>query len=306
MAALVYTRFCEAAFGPHVFPVRKYRDIVKRLTQDEISAEDELLSPEPASDADLLLVHTAEYLHKLRTNTLTPAERYRLEIPFSLELFEAMRTAVGGTVLAGRRALEERLAIHIGGGFHHAFPGHGEGFCLLNDVAVATRSLLVCGAASRVMIVDCDLHQGNGTAAIFRADPRVFTFSVHQEHNYPFDKPPSTLDIGLEDGAGDGEYIAALSVIGDLMDRFHPDIIFYLAGADPYEHDQLGGLALTLEGLLRRDRLVIQEARKRDIPLATVLAGGYAVSVEDTVRIHVGTISEALRVYNGSGTSDGR
>jgi acetoin utilization deacetylase AcuC-like enzyme len=215
-----------------------------------------------------------------------------------------MRAAVGGTSLAGRKALEERLAIHIGGGFHHAFPGHGEGFCLLNDVAVATRSLLARGTVSRVMIVDCDLHQGNGTAAIFRADPCVFTFSVHQEHNYPFDKPPSTLDIGLEDGAGDGEYIAALSVVGDLMDRFHPDIIFYLAGADPYEHDQLGGLALTLDGLLGRDRLVIQEARKRDIPLATVLAGGYAVSVEDTVTIHVNTIVEAMQAYDGCGTTE--
>lgn len=293
MLPLVYSESHNLELGAHVFPARKYQGIVERLEKDGFCHRTDLLVPKPATDGDLLLVHTAEYIGKLKQDALSTYERWRLEIPYNLDLFHAMRTAVGGTMLASQQALDHGVAVHIGGGFHHAHPDHGEGFCLLNDVAVAARRLIVDGRVSKAMIVDCDLHHGNGTAAIFHADPNVFTFSIHQEHNYPFEKPPSSLDVGLEDGADDSVYLAALQVVGELCDDLRPGMLFYLAGADPYEEDQLGGLSLTIDGLRRRDRLVIGEARKRRIPIAIVLAGGYARRFNDTILIHTNTILEA-------------
>ncbi|MEW6363043.1 MAG: histone deacetylase [Acidobacteriota bacterium] len=296
---LIYSEKYNLDLGPHIFPSRKYHHLVEMLARDYVCRPEEMLTPAPASDADLLLVHTSEYLHKLKDNSLTPAERWRLEIPYTPQLLDAMRTTVGGTILAARKAREKGLAVHIGGGFHHAFPGHGEGFCLLNDVAVAARKLLHEERVSSVMIIDCDLHQGNGNAMIFRGDSRVFTFSIHQENNFPFEKPPSSMDIGLEDGAGDEEYLAALKVIPSLLDKVRPEIVFYLAGADPYEHDQLGGLSLTMQGFILRDRLVMSEAARRSIPLAALLAGGYARRPSDTVEIHYNMIVEAIAVFDG-------
>ena len=206
----------------------------------------------------------------------------------------------GGTLLAGSLALEHGCAAHLGGGFHHAFAGHGEGFCLLNDVAVAARGLMARGQVERVLIVDVDVHQGNGTAEIFGHDPSVFTFSMHQESNYPADKPPSNLDLGLEDHAGDEVYLDLLSEhLPKVLERHDPDLVFYLAGADPYKDDQLGGLSLTLKGLRRRDRFVYDSVRDHQTALAVVLAGGYAFRSEDTVAIHVATIEEFVSQFVG-------
>jgi acetoin utilization deacetylase AcuC-like enzyme len=221
----------------------------------------------------------------------------KLEVPYSPELVEAFWLAAGGTILAAKAAAKDGFGSNLGGGFHHAYPGHGEGFCAIHDVAVAIRSLQADGSIRKAMVVDTDVHQGNGTAAIFAKDPSVFTLSIHQENNYPAHKPPSTLDLDLEDGVGDEEYLGALlpAVRKSLAD-FEPDMLFYVGGADPYSEDQLGGLALTLEGLRIRDASVFEEARQRKVPVATTFAGGYAMRVEDTVRIHVNTVLAAKGV----------
>jgi acetoin utilization deacetylase AcuC-like enzyme len=287
-----YWRF---ATGRHVFPVQKYRLVYEQLLAMGARRE-HFLRPRPASDKDVLRVHTARYLDKLTTGTLSPADLRRLEIRFSPELVRFAYLSVGGTILAARKAVEDGLAVHVGGGFHHAFPGHGEGFCVFNDVAVAVETLRAEKAVGKAMVVDCDVHQGNGTAAIFRGRPDVFTFSIHQADLYPEDKPPSTLDVELASGDGDEEYLAALgSHIPKVFREFRPDLLVYLAGADPYEKDQLGGLGLTKSGLKKRDSLVIGGARRLGIPVAVVLAGGYAVDVEDVVDIHVNTIKVARR-----------
>jgi len=200
-------------------------------------------------------------------------------------------------MLAGREALEDGFAANLSGGFHHAYPGHGEGFCMIHDVGVAIRALQASGAIRTAMVVDTDVHHGNGTAAIFGNDTSVFTLSIHQENNYPMPKPPSDEDIGLEDGTRDAEYLEVLEEgIFNSLKRFTPDVMFYVGGADPYREDQLGGLALTIDGLQKRDRLVFEHARRRGIPVASTLAGGYARRVADTVRIHVNTIIAARDV----------
>ncbi|MBZ5564550.1 MAG: histone deacetylase, partial [Acidobacteriia bacterium] len=210
------------------------------------------------------------------------------------ELVRAVWLSAGGSILAGRLALEDCTAVNIGGGFHHAYPDHGEGFCVLHDVAIAIRRLQKDQAIERAMTVDCDVHQGNGTAAIFGGDHTVFTLSIHQENNYPYPKPPSTLDINMTDGMGDEEYLHALEAgLDQALAEFAPNLIFYIAGADPYREDQLGGLKLTLEGLEKRDHLVFEKARARKIPVAVTLAGGYARRVDDTVTIHTDTIRAA-------------
>jgi acetoin utilization deacetylase AcuC-like enzyme len=217
-----------------------------------------------------------------------------LEVPFSPELRDAMWLCAGGSILTGSKALQSGLAMHLGGGFHHAFPDHGEGFCLINDVAIAIRALQQSGEIERAMIVDCDVHHGNGTAAVFNDDPTVFTLSIHQERNYPAWKPPSDLDIGLDDRTGDEEYLSLLGQrIPEIIERHEPQLAFYLAGADPYEQDQLGGLSLSIEGLRRRDRIVCRQLRERDVPVALTLAGGYAIDQRDTVEIHCNTVREA-------------
>ena len=285
----------EVDLGEHVYPTEKYRLVRRELEEEAVLPDLRLVSPEPAQPADLARVHTESYLEKVRSGSFTRQDELRLEVPFSAGLRRAMLLACGGTTLAARRALEEGVAVHLGGGFHHAFPDHGEGFCLLNDSAVALRALQADGRIRRAAVVDCDVHQGNGTAEIFRDDPSVFTLSLHQERLYPARKPPSDLDVGLPDGIGDEAYLDRLEeALPRALEQPEPDLALYLAGADPYRRDQLGGLGLTLEGLRRRDRTVLRSLRRRGIPAVVLLAGGYAVRVEDTVSIHVGTVREAL------------
>jgi acetoin utilization deacetylase AcuC-like enzyme len=245
----------------------------------------------------VLRVHTAAWVRKLQTDSLTLSERMKLEIPLSESTMKAFWLSAGGSTLAGRQALRDSFAANLGGGFHHAYPGHGEGFCALHDVAIAIRSLQAAGEVRTAMVVDTDVHHGNGTAAIFANDDSVFTLSIHQENNYPMPKPPSNEDIGLPDGTRDAEYLDALDEgVIHALKKMTPDLIFYVGGADPYREDQLGGLALTMEGLQKRDRLVFEHARRRGIPVASTLAGGYARRVEDTVRIHVNTVVAARDV----------
>jgi acetoin utilization deacetylase AcuC-like enzyme len=293
---IVHHEAYEVDIGPHVFPTRKYRLVRDRLLAEGTIADTDFLRPAPASDDDVALVHTPEFLDKLRQDALSVPERLVLEVPFSPELREAMWLCAGGSILTGRLALERGIAVHLGGGFHHAFPDHGEGFCLINDVAIAIRALLRDGAIGRAAVIDVDVHHGNGTAAIFAAQPDVFTFSIHQEHNYPAWKPPSDLDLGMENGTNDGTYLAALEHhLPSILGSHRPDLVFYLAGADPYEQDQLGGLGLTIEGLRRRDALVLSRCADAGIPTVVTLAGGYAISPDDTVEIHCNSIREAKR-----------
>jgi acetoin utilization deacetylase AcuC-like enzyme len=286
----------EVDIGPHVFPTQKYGLIRASLLEEDTITTDDLLTPEPASDAQVGLVHTADFLQKIGTGSLSTQEQMVLEVPFSPELREAMWICAGGSITTASRALEVGVAVHLGGGFHHAFPDHGEGFCLINDVAIAIRSLLSQKVINRTAVIDCDVHHGNGTAAIFADDSAVFTFSMHQERNYPAWKPPSDLDVGLENGTGDEQYLATLKQhLPAVIDRHRPELILYLAGADPYRHDQLGGLDLTIEGLRERDRLVFDTFWAADVPVAVTLAGGYALHHRDTVEIHCNTVREAAR-----------
>jgi len=294
---LVYHERYDLNLGPHVFPSQKFRLIYEMLLREGIATQEDFLRPNPASDEDLLRVHTADWVHKLKTGTLTASEAMKLEVPYSRELAEAVWLAAGGTILAGQSALRDGFGSNLSGGFHHAYPGHGEGFCAIHDVAVAIRKLQADGAVKKAIVVDTDVHQGNGTAAIFRSDPTVFTLSIHQENNYPAHKPPSSLDLNMADRVDDDEYLSALiPAVQKALDEFQPDILFYVGGADPYCEDQLGGLSLTKEGLKTRDRQVFDEARRRGIPVATTLAGGYARRLEDTIRIHVNTILAARDV----------
>lgn len=294
---LVYSERYDLNLGPHVFPSRKFRLIHEMLLREGIAAEQDFLRPDPASDEDILRVHTPEWVRKLKTGTLTASDVMRLEVPYSTELVDAFWLAAGGTILAAQSAIRDGFGVNLSGGFHHAYPGHGEGFCAIHDVAVAIRRLQADRSVKKALVVDTDVHHGNGTAAIFRDDPTVFTISIHQENNYPAHKPPSSLDLNMDDGAEDDEYLGALiPAVQRELDRFQPDILLYVGGADPYCEDQLGGLSLTKEGLKRRDRQVFDEARRRRIPVATTLAGGYARRVEDTVRIHVNTILAARDV----------
>jgi acetoin utilization deacetylase AcuC-like enzyme len=288
---LVYSDQYDLNLGNHVFPAVKYRLIRDKLVREGIARPDDLVEPPAASDEDVALVHHRDYIRKLQTGKLSYVEILRLEIPYSPELIRAVWLCAGGSILAGRLALQDGVGVNIGGGFHHAYPDHGEGFCVLNDIAIAIRSLQKDKAIERAMAVDCDVHQGNGTAAVFAGDHTVFTFSIHQENNYPYPKPPSDLDINLEDGVGDEEYLARLDEgLEKSLADFKPDLMVYVAGADPYREDQLGGLRLTLGGLEKRDRLVYEKARARKMPVAVTLAGGYARKVEDTVLIHANTV----------------
>jgi len=294
---VVYHPRYDLDLGPHVFPSQKFKMVHDALLQEGLAEPGDFLMPEPAADADILRVHTPAYMQKLQTDSLTLSERMKLEIPVSEATVQAFWLAAGGSILAARNALRDGFAANLSGGFHHAYPGHGEGFCMLHDVAIAIRVLQSAGEIRTAMTVDTDVHHGNGTAAIFANDASVHTLSIHQENNYPMPKPPSDHDIGLEDGTRDAEYLDALEE-GLLysLKSFVPDLIFYVGGADPYREDQLGGLALTMEGLQKRDRLVFEHARRRGIPVASTMAGGYARRVADTVRIHVNTIVAARDV----------
>jgi acetoin utilization deacetylase AcuC-like enzyme len=294
---MIYHERYDLNLGAHVFPSQKYRLISDKLLRDGIALGEDFFRPEPASDADVLRVHTQDWVYKLKTGTLTRSDVMKLEVPYSPELVGAFWLAAGGTIAAAQCALGDGFGCNLGGGFHHAFPGHGEGFCAIHDVAVAIRRLQADGRIRKAMVVDTDVHQGNGTAAIFAKDDFVFTLSIHELNNYPAYKPPSSVDIDLQDQVGDAEYLAALlPALRAGLDSFHPEILFYVGGADPYRNDQLGGLALTMDGLMTRDKSVFEEAGARNIPVVTTLAGGYARRIEDTVQIHVNTLLAAKEV----------
>ncbi len=288
---LVYHDGYDLNLGSHVFPSTKFRLIRDRLRGSGFATPDDIVEPSPATDEDLLLVHHREWITRLKQGLLDYLELMKLEIPYSRQMVDAFWLAAGGTTLAARLALRDRIGFNIGGGFHHAFPAHGEGFCAINDIAVAIRKLQQEKAIERAMVVDCDVHDGNGTAAIFAGDPSVFTLSVHQLNNYPSIKPPSNIDVELDDGVGDEEYLDRLATacrkgIGE----FRPQLIMYVAGADPYREDQLGGLALTIDGLkVARPTGVRSGTGAREPHVAVTLAGGYAVRLEDTVTIHSNT-----------------
>jgi acetoin utilization deacetylase AcuC-like enzyme len=287
------------ALGPHVFPAQKYRLVKEQLLASRLASEDDLVVPVPATDADILRVHTPQYVNKIKTGGLSASEQRTLEVPWSRGLVEAAWRAAGAAIDGARLARRQGCAIVLSGGFHHAFPDHGEGFCLINDVAIAVLAMRHSGEAPRAAILDLDVHHGNGTAQILGKDPAVFTVSLHQESNYPAVKPPSRLDVGLRDGTGDDEYLRALEGPLAAAVAFQPDLLFYLAGADPFEHDRLGGLKLTLGGLAERDRRVFAAAKEAGIPIVVTLAGGYAERTEDTVRIHVNTVLAAAKTFAG-------
>src|SRR5882724_298836 len=328
---LIYSDAYYLPIGAHVFPAEKYRRIRDRLIATGVAESADFLEPHPATDHDILLVHKPEYVQKLKTGTLSPREEMELEVPFSPELVNAFWLAAGGSILAARQSLIDGVCISIGGGFHHAFPDHGEGFCMIHDVAVAIRRLQRDEKIRTAMTVDCDVHQGNGTAAIFAgartesallpsvssstlsasaANTKmrgvdggdVFTISLHQHNNYPVFKPPSSIDVDLPDGNGDDDYLAWLdNAISSGLRQFEPGLICYIAGADPYREDQLGGLALTTDGLKKRDELVFRVARARGIPVMVTYAGGYARNIEDTVTIHSNTVVAAKDVFAAKG-----
>ena len=299
---LVYHTGYDLNLGDHVFPSQKFRWIHDSLIRDRFAAPEDFVEPGPATDEDILRVHEAGWVRRLQTGTLTYQEIMRLEIPYSRQMVRAFWLAAGGTTLASQLALRHGIGFNVGGGFHHAFPGHGEGFCAINDVAVAVRRLQHDGGIRRAMVVDCDVHQGNGTAAIFAGDISVFTLSIHQFNNYPAEKPPSSLDINLGDGAGDEEYLHRLgNGYRAALAMFRPELIVYVAGADPYCEDQLGGLGLSFEGLKERDKLVLWTALQHKMPVSVVLAGGYAENVYDTVTIQCNTAKIARDVLERVG-----
>jgi acetoin utilization deacetylase AcuC-like enzyme len=321
---LVYSDDYYLPIGSHVFPSEKYKRVHDELLASGIAEPADFVTPGPATDQDVLLVHTPEYVHKLKTGTLSTREQMELEVPFSAALVRAFWLAAGGSILAAELALNNKIAVNIGGGFHHAFPDHGEGFCMIHDVAIAIRRMQRDGKIHSAMTVDCDVHHGNGTAAIFAgtrsaseplpsvpataSKPKtrsnhagdVFTISLHQENNYPAVKPPSSIDIDLPDEVGDSDYLAWLdNALSSGLRQFDPELICYIAGADPYREDQLGGLSLTIDGLKKRDELVFRVARARNIPVMVTFAGGYARNVEDTVTIHCNTVVAAKEVFAG-------
>jgi len=290
---LVYHPGYDLNLGAHVFPSRKYRLIHDHLLDEGFAGPMDFVEPQLASDKDILRVHEPGWVQRLKTGTLTPHEILRLEIPYSRRMVEAFWLATGGTILAARNAIADGIGFNIGGGFHHAFPGHGEGFCAIHDVAVAIRALQHEKLIERALVVDCDVHHGNGTAAIFAGDRSVLTLSMHQFNNYPSEKPPSVIDIHLPDGVSDEEYLDRLRGAVKVAMSFAPNMIYYLAGADPYREDLLGGLSLTMEGLKQRDRVVFETGLESGVPTAAVLAGGYARNTDDTVAIHCNTAKAA-------------
>ncbi len=294
---LFYSNRYNVDIGSHVFPMKKYRLIHKRLLADGTATGEDFIEPEPATPEDALLVHTGEYVAKLLDGTLSPFEIARMELPYSPELVEASFLGAGGTIAAVRSSMERGVGVNVAGGFHHAFPDHGEGFCVLNDVAMGVARVLADRLVERAAVVDCDVHQGNGTATIFADDDRVFTFSIHQEWNYPFDKPPSDLDISLPNETDGPTYLRLLEgALDRVLDGFRPEAVVYVAGADPYEDDLLGGLALGLNDMASRDRLVMEACAASKVPFAVTLAGGYAADTADTVAIQAGTVERAIAV----------
>lgn len=302
-----YSPYYYAEIGEnHVFPIRKFELVRDQLLREKTLQASEIIEPSPAAVEDVLLVHTKDYITRLRSGTLTTREVRRLGLPWSESLVRRSFLATSGTIFAARRALENSVASNLAGGTHHSFPDRGEGFCVLNDVAVAIRVLQKENLANRFLIIDCDVHQGNGTAFIFKDDPAIFTFSMHGEKNYPLFKETSTLDIELPDKTNDQEFLGIFDEALQRIFLHRPDLIFYLGGADPFENDRLGRLGLTIEGLRRRDEMVLNFAKDRQIPIVTVMSGGYAKDVNDTVEIHCNTIRAVKKIFAGDQTQNAR
>jgi acetoin utilization deacetylase AcuC-like enzyme len=282
----------------HRFPMAKYRRLRERLILEAVLAPDDLNVPDRIGLDDLRLVHDPEYVEAVEKGTLAPELQRRIGFPWSPMMVERSRRSVGATLAAAResiKACQYSVSANLAGGTHHAFRDRGEGYCVFNDVAVAAAVLLRDRLIARAAVVDCDVHQGNGTAAIFRDEPAVFTMSLHGANNFPFRKELSDLDVTFDDGTGDVEYLDALAVhLPVVLDRHRPDIVFYLAGADPYEGDRLGKLKLTINGLAERDRFVFDECRARGIPVAVTMSGGYCPDVDAIVTIHRNTIRQAV------------
>jgi len=281
----------------HVFPIRKFELVRNRLLAEGTLLPAELHEPEPAKLDDVLLVHTHDYVSRLCNGSLTPKEIRRLGLPWSESLVRRSFYATGGTIAAAHAALADGYASNLAGGTHHSFADRGEGFCVLNDVAIAIRSLRARNLVRRAAIVDCDVHQGNGTATIFAGDNDTFTFSIHGANNYPLFKAQSSLDVELPDGTSDDEYLTTLAT--HLPSAFHndPEIVFYLAGADPYAGDKLGRLGVSIEGLRERDAFVLRECYEREVPVVTVMSGGYGKDINDTIEIHCNTIRTVKEVF---------
>jgi acetoin utilization deacetylase AcuC-like enzyme len=287
----------------HRFPIEKYALLRERVIADEIVALEHVHDPPRVSRDDLLLVHTADYVDRFTTGRLASDEIRKLGFPWSEGLVERSYRAAGGTVEASRHALTHGIAMNLAGGTHHAFPSHGEGFCVFNDVAIAIRALQRDGRIARAAIVDLDVHQGNGTHAIFAGDESVFTFSMHGGRNYPFHKVAGRLDVELADRTGDDEYLDLLArSLPRVLAESRPDLVVYLAGADAHERDRLGRLALTFEGLARRDTIVLEQCREIGIPVLITIAGGYGDPITGTVDVHATTARIAAR-YAGTGGS---
>jgi acetoin utilization deacetylase AcuC-like enzyme len=293
-----YTPRYYAEIGDgHIFPIRKFQLVRNRLLAEGTLQHHELIEPDPATIEDVSAVHTEDYVSRLCENRLTPKEIRRLGLPWSESLVQRSFYAVGGTIAAANAALELGYASNLAGGTHHAFADRGEGFCVLNDVAVATRTLRRKGLVHRVAIIDCDVHQGNGTATIFGGDDETFTFSIHGVNNYPLFKTKSDLDVELADGTPDFVYLDTLQTNLVTVFRHNPDFVFYLAGADPYEGDKLGRLSVSIEGLRRRDECVLRHCFEHEVPVATVMSGGYGKDINDTVEIHCNTIRAVKGIF---------
>jgi len=295
---IFYSPYYYADIGEnHVFPIKKFELVRDQLLKEGTVRLSELVEPQPARIEDVLLVHTEDYISRLRNGTLTTREIRRLGLPWSKSLVRRSFLAISGTIKAARHSLKNEVASNLAGGTHHAFPDRGEGFCVLNDVAVAIRVLQKENLARRFLIVDCDVHQGNGTAFIFKNDAEVFTFSMHGAKNYPLFKETSTLDVELPDKTNDAEFLAALNEALPEIFQHEPELVFYLGGADPYERDKLGRLGLTIEGLRRRDEMVLRFAKEKQVPIVTTMSGGYAHDINDTVEIHCNTIRAVKTVF---------
>ena len=285
----------------HRFPMVKYSMLRERVAEDGICGPKELLTPRAVTDEEILRAHTPDYLRRVVCGQLSDKEMRRIGFPWSEKMVERSRRASGGTLGACLAALEEGFAANLAGGTHHSFSDRGEGYCVFNDSAIAARAVQAAGLAERVVVIDTDVHQGNGTAAILHGDPTVFTFSIHGAKNFPFHKEESNLDTPLPDGAGDTEFLATLeSGLEVALDAADASLAIYLAGADPFEGDRLGRLSVTKSGLAERDRIVLETCRERGIPVALTMAGGYASEVEDTVDVHFQSIRRAADLLEGA------
>ena len=282
----------------HRFPMRKYAELRERVANATWLQPGTLCEPRAASDKQLSRAHSLDYVHQVRAGKLDEAAMRRIGFPWTAQMVERSRRSAGATTEAAFAALDTGCGVNLAGGTHHAFYDRGEGFCVFNDAVVSARAVQASGRAKRVAIIDCDVHQGNGTAAITRDDPSIFTFSIHGAKNFPFQKETSDLDLDLEDGTADEDYLAALTTgVTETLERSKPDLVIYLAGADPHEGDRLGRLKLTKDGLAERDDFVLRTLRRMEIPVAVTMAGGYGHNITDTVDIHFQTVNVAAKLF---------